>query len=193
MEFTLRAAHKLVDKIDAHVRTISLDAIVVINAFDIANDSVAIEALYAEHSAELDRNLLRVDDLITIRTIVREQIRIENDVSGIGAVISQRKDNLDRVAMYARILASSRHDHIVSSATALQRQIARIQEADETRGDTVHFSLVNAEAHTRMEQYVAQVRRRIEELEDRLLHLNINTKIVLKDDHVATLQEENLI
>jgi len=193
MELTLRAAHKLVDKIDAQIRTIDLNAIVLVNAFDVDRAADQVTNLFIERAAEFDNRLLRVDNLITIRTDVREQIRTQNDVSGIGSVISQRKDKLDRIAMYTRVFASSHHEQMVSTAVALQRQIARVQDAKELHSETVHFSLINSEARVRVEQYVATVKRAVEALEDRLLYLNINTKIMLSTDHVETLKEENLI
>jgi len=192
MELTLRAAHKLVDKITQQIHAIQINPIATINVFDVDNDSDVVEHLYQDRMQEFEDKIARVEDLMTIRTFIRDTIRAINEREGINQLVSERKDVVDRAQLLGRLVSVLREQY-VSTPEALQRQIARAQEAagESYRADVVNFSLISN--RERMEHEIAGYRRQAETIEDALLHKNLANTLVLPQTHVIVLSDEKLI
>jgi hypothetical protein len=192
MELTLRAAHKLVEKLNAHIKTIEVNPLVTVNTFEIDNAA----DLFAQHQKVFDENMERLADVQEVRNYLRLEIGKQN-AGSIDTLIAQRKFAIERLAAYNRILETAKQEGQITTAAALERKIksetTSKRESLYGRSDTVTFSLVNKSTKTILEGMVAAAKRAIEQTEDDLLRYNISLKVVLTDKHVEVLKKERLI
>lgn len=192
MELTLRAAHKLVEKIKAHIRTIETNPGVSVNTHSIEDSNV----LFVEHRRSFEENMSRVDQLMSTVFRLRESIRRENDVQDIDSVVAERSFNLDRIAHLQRVVNSAKAEGQINSAAALKSKTQQILSKGANSSyhdDTVSFSVVGKEQLSALEDQISTTKRLIESLEDQLLNKNIVGKIFIDPSTVEFLHKERLV
>ncbi len=191
MEFTLRAAHKLVEKINGHLKTIEVEPIVNVNAFEVAD----AQKLFSERLARFNANRERALNLIEIRAVLRNEIG-EQNAKEIDGLIGHRKAAIERLTLFNRILQSAKQEGEISSPAALEKKV-KAQTDSKTQTlygrEMISFNVVSKEVRDNLESEVAVMKRLIERTEDQLLHENIQRKIVLDAARVGVLRQELLV
>lgn len=192
MELTLRAAHKLVEKINAHLKTIEVNPLITVNTYEV--DDAA--TLFKQHQDEFNTNMERVGSLLDIRANVRMLIGEQNAASTIDRLIGNRKAVLERLIAYQRVY-NNRQEGQIASAAALEKKIKAgantKQEHLFGRSDSVSFTVITKDVKEKLEALIADAKRTIEGIEDNLLNQNVQRKISLSEQQVAVLRSERLI
>ena len=92
MKITLRQAHKLIDKINSRLATITISAVQQVNIWEVDDTSQTYDNLKAAFSKQCDRNR----ELVSARQCIRNQIRIANQ-KGIDEAVADRKAAMDEL------------------------------------------------------------------------------------------------
>lgn len=190
---TLRQGHKMVEKINGRLATISINPSAVVNIWETDNAGEAYAAAVDKFDAEVERQL----KLIEARADVRDAIRVANGVT-VDSLVAQRKRLLDVIATLRHTtgMASERG---ISSAEALEKKIQVSREA--AKGNTnsyssideVTVSLLSPEQVKELDKRIQQLQLQIERIEDALTSANASGKITLSDNTIAVLVEEGLM
>lgn len=192
MELTLRAAHKLVTKIEQHIPTVEVVTTVSANAFEVEN---GID-LYSKAQNDFQLNLVRVLQLQRVRQNLRDAIRRANE-GEIDELISQRKSSLELIGLIKRIVMSARTEGVIATPAAVTRKAKQIVEgkgAEHRYGDErVTFTVVSPEQKEQFDIDLATYKRQLEAVEDQLLHKNISNKITLEELDLKVLRKERLV
>jgi len=191
---TLRQAHKLVEKINAKIRSIGISPVASVNIWETEDVNQALCKLVETFNT----NLVRVQDLTTIKNNVRHEIQVRNEQSGITATIAKRKALLDAFGIVDSLSStvSSSSDQ-VTSAAALARKINSVRSQDVANAyrthDTVAVLLITPLHKQELSNQVEQLKKQIEELDDKLLNLNTTSKAVINERDEEVLKKEHLL
>jgi hypothetical protein len=193
---TLRQAHKLVDKIVAKMRTLTIESTKQVSAWEQDEVSAVLERLRGKFEEQIARQVA----LTNARQELRDAISIANRAA-VDGLISQRKALLDQVGIYRAILDSASENYI-SDGNALAQKLSAMRSAAHAgattpswggSGDTVTVSLLTSERQTVLEKLVNDTQLKIEAVEDALTQANAGTRVWVPASAEATLRQEGLI
>ena len=133
--------------------------------------------------------------LASVRNAIRREIQIMNEVSGINQIISERclaQFQLDRWTGVVNAFQNEQ-DHI-EDADTVQFKIDMLRKSDSTYSkDSITISTISQTLFIEAKEQVQHYQNLIDTLDDKLLSLNVGTKINLSEEHEQILREHNFI
>lgn len=193
MKFTLRQAHKLVEKITARIATLNISPTREVNVWQA--DETSFETL----QADFDKSLSRQMSLVAARYFIREQIGVANRAE-VDSLVAQRKFLLDQIGTLRAVVADVRAHAITSPDALAEKAKATIAAATAgaSRGygdDTVTVCLIDDEALTVYNKKIDALQLKVESIEDQLTSANANRDscVIVSDAVLAVLKEEGIV
>lgn len=191
-QITLRQAHKLVEKINARLGTISINPNVSMNIWEVTDAVEAITTASDNFKAEVERQM----KLVLARSSIRDGIRTANQ-QAVDALVAQRKRALDVISTL-RHISTSVSSRGVSDAKALELKILAARESAKGATsygstDEVSVNLLTDEQVKSLDKDIQAKQLEIERIEDELTTANATGKLSLNDELIAILRDEGLI
>ena len=195
MKITLRQAHKLIDKINSRLATITISAVQQVNIWEVDDTSQTYDNLKAAFSKQCDRNR----ELVSARQCIRNQIRIANQ-KGIDEAVADRKAAMDELG-FLRHQLNTVNDSAINTSAALarkldaEREAAKLSSTNHYRGnsDVIAVCLYSPEDLEQLDKQINAAQLEVEKHEDRLSKLNSTLEIELQSNVSETLRQEGLI
>lgn len=192
MQINLRKANAIQAEIRSAMNGIKLSGNVTVSEFDAKPEDVIGEAVHV-----FNRDHHRKMQLINALYDIRAKVARANVESGISDILAQ-------VASYEAHIAN---DSDVSkmpvrkSAEEIQARIDKFKAAPASersaiygdRYNNVETGILDAMVIEGSKKLIKGFKRERQELNDKLLQLNVTTLITLKEDTVTTLKEEGIL
>lgn len=151
---------------------------------------LAIEGL----RARFERALQRRDGLQRALYAIRKAVGQANAQAGVDdllADIAQLSADLDFITAFVQSQPLESEDILLGR---IERRKAPTQGyGADSSSDAIFASLLSADQIEAFRRQSVELRRRRQQLQDRVGELNVTTKISIDADHVATLKEEGIL
>jgi hypothetical protein len=197
MQFTLRQAHKIVEKLNAALSDVSVDATAALSVWEVPETEQEVAALLDVLRNKLSQQIQRRGLLATVRYEIREQISVANRET-VDELVAQRKLALD-IAAQLRAIASAAagrsHNDLSPAAIVAQARASRSSGQIGYLSGTVTVKLLDAETVATTEKAIKEAQLNIESIEEQLTAANsdLNNMIRLSDDVVEILRNEGIV
>lgn len=190
MEITLRKASALQHAINDAIKSIKINFSLELNEFQ----TVATELQKANDT--LMANDARRQKLLLALYNIRGLVGAANASSGIDLKLATAAFADKRIGQLEEF---ARQEEMTDLAV-IDGKLNKIRNSKETErsriygySDTVSTSVLSADQIKQAKAEVQNLKKQKQKLNDEILELNVQTKIPLSDDVVATLQSEGLI
>lgn len=183
---TLRQAHKLVERINIHLKSLTVETNHYYNMWDAENASAWLKSKQDEYQQFLDLSF----KLISARSAIRSAVQRANH-SKINELISQRK-LINEQIMFAQNNIIQRYQRGVTSPTTLQHKVEQLK-ANQSENDTIEVGMISDQLIADYKTTVAELKQQLIGLEETLLQLNVTTTITLTDDVTDLLDSQRLM
>lgn len=187
MDLNLKNARKLEAKINSYLTENSIPDVVSVRAM---GDLVDAKKVISEAREIVLKLITERKKLIYARFVIRRQISVANEVSGINELISER------VILKAAIQDRKSYTSLQPGDTSLRDQIilaARKSERSEYASATFNVGILTQEDIDGFKIYIADGLKRIETIEDDISSKNLSNKIVLCEDVEKLLKDHSLL
>jgi len=193
MKLTLRQAHKIVDKINARLVEVNVDANPTLSAYNITDPAVALDEAKKAFEAELGRYM----SLIAARSFIRAQVAYAN-AHEVDTLVARRKASLDIIAKY-RSVKESYNERALATPEALGAKVNAVLEAAKTTTslygstDQITVSVMDKQYVADLDDKIQSLQLTIEAIEDQLTTANASTTIELQEDVRLVLVNEKIL
>lgn len=194
MNINLRRAHKLVarinDALKQHRSTVCLyDAL---NVWDVSD----VDDVLSKKRADMKTNVETVEVLLQAKHDLRVAIDAANHASGISDIIAKRRLLLDMTEFHTPLVNHRPRQDTVTSIAGLQAQIERTKTAGSdiySRTNTVEVMALDGHDLEQMRERKVAAERELEQLDEKLVALNISTEIRLNQWLIEALTNLNIL
>ena len=187
MQITLRKANAIQIAINEALKGLEFADAITINEFQ--NAEAEIDAA----AGKFGKNLVRRSDLITALYEIRTAVSAANNSAGIGALLAAVAKLEKDITFYSTYAKSQ----VRTDMAVVEGKLARLRTTDESRrgwgGDSVTTTIFDQAAIDNFRDIVASAKKQKQSLQDKLLELNVSTKIDLSENAVSTLEAENIL
>lgn len=188
MQITLRKANALQNSIQEHIKGIDCSLNVTLNEFQ--NPETEINLARAKL---LDANRRRANLTVALYAI-RAQVGQANANSGISDQLA-RAAYLDKRIGQLKVLSEST---VTEDLTVIKGKLDKIRNDKSERrslysNDTVTVGVLTQESTDQFKADLQILKKEKQEINDKVLELNIRTEITLIDEVVKILQREQLV
>jgi len=184
MQVTLRKANAIQEALNSRIREVRLDSSVEINEFQIPSEVIA--QAYDRWTYDFEK----VSDLNDCLFKIRKSVGKKNAECGISDVLA----DLARVNRDVRIFAEFTDDRPHPDYDEMNARLAKMRDSERTYvGDRIHTSCFDEADITDMQKRYREAVKVQQKLKDRLLELNVETKIDLDEDTVRILKDEDIL
>jgi hypothetical protein len=191
MKFTLRQAHKLLEKIAARMGTLKLSANQAVSIWT----EIPAEEIMAKLLKEYTEQVTRQFDLLNCRQEIRSSIQAIN-AAEVNGLISIRKGLLDQVAtlrhLQGTITASSINTPL-ALAKKLEAERASSAAGSRYGNESVGVCVLDEAAAAALDRKISSMQLRIEGIEDQLSVANATASIVVTADAMMVLRREGVV
>ncbi len=188
MKITLRKASALQNSINDTLKGIDVTTTVTVDEFQDPNTVIAVKR------AEVNLLVVRKASLLDVLYTIRKDVAAANSLAGI----------TDLLAEVAQLEKRIQLQGLLAGATAklepavLEGRLARLREGgSEARlyrhSNGVDTGVFNEEEIAAAKAELADLKKRKQSLQDRLLELNVSTSVELSEKSVIVLQQEGLV
>lgn len=190
-QVTLRQGHKLVEKINGRLNTITITPTRSVNIWEVTDAA----AIFKQASSEVNNEITREMNLKNARADIRDSIRVVNALA-VDDLVAKRKRTLDVIASLRQLQTTGERG--VSSAEALDKKLIATREAAKatTRSygdnDTITISVFTQEQIKDLDKQIQELQLEIEKIEDALTTANASGKISLGEMTLKVLKDEGL-
>lgn len=190
MQINLRKANALQSEIRKAISGVNAVSTISVTEFTQGVEGVLNKAA-AEHSAAIQRKMALNTALFSIRSAVGKA----NADSGINQVLAQ----VQEMEALIGIETSVANLQVAKDISEIEARIEKIKSNTTERAslydryNSVETSVVSQADIDQAKTRVKTLKRFRQELNDKLLQLNVNTLITLSEDTKATLKEEGLV
>lgn len=190
MQVTLRQAHKLVDKINGRLKTVTLHPVAQISIYAVGDAATLLSEKVAKHQAEQKRHF----DLLSARQELRMSIQAVN-AAEVNNLVAVRKSVLDELSTWRSIqLAVS--DSAVSTAAELEAKLKALRETPSngySHNEKVEVCLLSAADLEALDKRISTLQLRVEGIEDSLTTANSVGSINISAGTEQLLRREGVI
>ena len=187
MKITLRKAAVLQNAINDALKQIEIKTEISLTEFHKPEDEIARAA------ADVSAGIRRRDRLIGALLDIRQSVADANHNAGINENLTLVASLEKQIQFYTGLAGME----VRQSADVLAGKLRKIAESKSERlygyNDTVNTSVFTAEDIAGIKKTVSELKKSKQQLQDRILELNVRTEITLSDETVATLQAEGLL
>ena len=188
MNVTLRKASALQNAINETLKGLEVTTTATVDEFQDAG------AVIAAKRDEVTKTVVRKSALLDVLYAVRKSVAAANATAGITDLLAEVAQ-LDKRIQLQNALASA---SVQLEAAVLDGRLNRLREQTGEARLYRHTSGVETGVFTQAEvadakSELAELKKRKQALQDRLLELNVSTTVALSDKSVVVLQQEGLI
>jgi len=187
MQITLRKANAIQIAINEALKGLEFSDTITINEFQNPEDEIAAAL------GKFTNNVSRRNDLINALYEIRASVAESNSATGIDtllASVAKLEKDIIFYSAYAR-------GQVRTDMTIINGKLDRLRNTDESRrgwgGDSVATTIFDQATIDNYRDIAAIAKKQKQKLQDKLLELNVSTKINLSDVTVSTLEAENIL
>jgi len=187
MQITLRKANAIQIAINEALKGLEFADAITINEFQDAEDEIDAAV------GKFGKNLARRNDLLTALYEIRAAVSAANNTAGIDALLASVAKLEKDITFYSAYAKSQ----VRTDMAVINGKLGRLRTTDESRrgwnGDNVATTIFDQVALDNFRNLVAAAKKQKQSLQDKLLELNVSTKIDLSENAVSTLEAENIL
>lgn len=189
MQISLRKANALQAAINDSIKAVDVSTEVTINEFQDP------EVVLADAVSTFSKNIARRANLNSALYAIRNAVGNANVTAGIAERLTNIAYTEKVIQMYASLVNSSVRTNLVE----LTGKLDKIRKADAGQSryglysESVTTGILSEEQIVEFKTAIAKAKKEKQKLQDQVLELNIQTKIDLTDETIATLTAENLL
>lgn len=190
MKITLRKANAVQNNILDAVKSIKISTEVEINEFEDADKKIA------QANAELFESDKRRSDLLMAQFAIRGLVGVANATSGIDAKLTQAAyidKRMNQLTEISGVKAITSMEVIAGKLEKLRNRKDDSRSSLYGYNDNVTTSVLTQEQINEVSDFVKDLRKQKQTLNDEILELNVRTEIELSADVVEVLHKEKLI
>lgn len=193
MQVTLRQAHKIVDKLNAKIKSISVSTNIEINIWQ-ATTEEAVKAMLDTAGRQIKEQTERLARLASIRHDVRALIAAANQ-KRVNELIAARKLTLDTISSVRSLIEMYRpNQHFEAAEIVAQAAANRANTSAFHRSETITVSLVDAKELAEANKSVDALQLQLEQIEDALTAANSDrNNLVNLTEFAYALREEGIV
>ena len=188
MNITLRKASALQNAINETLKGLEVTTTATVDEFQDAG------AVIAAKRDEVTKTVVRKSALLDVLYAVRKSVAASNAGAGITDLLAEVAQLEKRIQLQNTLASAS----VQLEAAVLDGRLARLREQTGEARLYRHTSGVETGVFTQAEvadakSELAELKKRKQALQDRLLELNVGTSVVLSEKSVIVLQQEGLL
>lgn len=188
MNVTLRKASALQNAINETLKGLEVTTTATVDEFQDAG------AVIAAKRDEVTKTVVRKSALLDVLYAVRKSVAAANATAGITDLLAEVAQLEKRIQLQNALASAS----VQLEAAVLDGRLNRLREQAGEARLYRHTSGVETGVFTQAEvtdakSELAELKKRKQALQDRLLELNVSTTVALSDKSVVVLQQEGLI
>jgi hypothetical protein len=186
MKISLRKASVLQRSILDAIKKMGLSPVVELNFYD---DS---QAQLLRHREDFNLEFTKKESLFKTLAAVRQSVSKANHNGGINALLGEMA-LIDRyITLREGISTTPRHSLAVLNGK-LEKMRTTPSNGYSHQEDTVTANVLTSEAIATIADEIMTLKRKKVDIQDRLLELNVQTKIEISEDDVSVLRDANII
>jgi hypothetical protein len=187
MQITLRKANAIQIAINEALKGLEFSDTLDINEFQDAEAEIDAAA------GKFGKSLIRRGDLITALYEIRTAVSAANNSAGIDTLLASVAKLEKDITFYSTYAKSQ----VRTDMAVVEGKLARLRNTDEGRRgwnrDNVSTTIFDQAAIDNFRDIAATAKKQKQKLQDKLLELNVSTKIDLSDVTVSALEAENIL
>jgi len=188
MKFTLRKANALQTAIQEQIKAIEVTTDVSLNEFQSSESAIQVAR------DKLVTNDLKRAQLTKTLYGIRAQIGRANVESGVSDLLADAA-YVDKRISHVKTLSESK---VVDASEVIVGKLEKLRTADSARSaygysQTVDTGVLTAEQIEDYKSEMRELKKRKQNINDKVLELNVRTEIELDDSTVTLLQAEQLV
>ena len=140
----------------------------------------------------------KIEEVTAAMFFIRKELSLANAKYGINVLLSEYNEAKEVIKMLQRFDTRLIHQPLISGPDELEQRIK--SKAERTNSDEFNYRSGTAEVVVMSEDHAQSIKdivnskkRRLREIDEALLELNLANKITLSDDVVDTLREFEII
>lgn len=188
MKITLRKASALQNAINETLKGLEVITTVTVDEFQTPNSVIAVAR------AEANKVFVRKTALLDVLYAVRKDVAAANAGAGITDLLAEVAQLEKRIQLQGQLANATAQ----LEGTVLDGRLARLREStSETRlyrsSNGVETGVFTSDEIASAKAELADLKKRKQALQDRLLELNVSTSVELSEKSVIVLQQEGLV
>lgn len=188
MNITLRKAAALQNTINETLKGLEVTTTATVDEFQ------ASAAVIAAQREEVNNTVVRKTALLDVLYAVRKGVAAANAAAGVTELLADAAQLDKRIQLQGQLASATAQ----LESAVLNGRLERLREqTGETRiyrsTSGVETGVFNKEEIAAAKAELAELKKRKQALQDRLLELNVGTTVALSDKSVIVLQQEGLL
>lgn len=140
----------------------------------------------------------KIEEVTAAMFFIRKELSVANAKYGINVLLSEYNEAKEVIKMLQRFDTRLIHQPLISGPDELEQRIK--SKAERTNSDEFNYRSGTAEVVVMSEDHVSRIKdiinlkkRRLREIDEELLELNLANKITLSDDVIDTLRDFEIV
>ena len=140
----------------------------------------------------------KIEEVTAAMFFIRKELSLANAKYGINVLLSEYNEAKEVIKMLQRFDPRHIHQPLISGPDELEQRIK--SKAERTNSDEFNYRSGTADVVIMSEDHVSRIKdiinlkkRRLREIDEELLELNLANKITLSDDVIDTLREFEIV
>ena len=140
----------------------------------------------------------KIEEVTAAMFFIRKELSLANAKYGINVLLSEYNEAKEVIKMLQRFDPRHIHQPLISGPDELDQRIK--SKAERTNSDEFNYRSGTADVVIMSEDHVSRIKdiinlkkRRLREIDEELLELNLANKITLSDDVIDTLREFEIV
>lgn len=140
----------------------------------------------------------KIEEVTAAMFFIRKELAVANAACGINVLLSEYNEAKEVIKMLQRFDTRHTHQPLISGPDELEQRIK--SKAERTNSDEFNYRSGTADVVIMSEDHAASIKdivnlkkRRLREIDEELLELNLANKITLSDDVVDTLRDFEIV
>ena len=140
----------------------------------------------------------KIEEVTAAMFFIRKELSLANAKYGINVLLSEYNEAKEVIKMLQRFDTRLIHQPLISGPDELEQRIK--SKAERTNSDEFNYRSGTADVVIMSEDHVSRIKdiinlkkRRLREIDEELLELNLANKITLSDDVIDTLREFEIV
>lgn len=140
----------------------------------------------------------KIEEVTAAMFFIRKELSVANAKYGINVLLSEYNEAKEVIKMLQRFDTRHIHQPLISGPDELDQRIK--SKAERTNSDEFNYRSGTAEVVVMSEDHVSRIKdiinlkkRRLREIDEELLELNLANKITLSDDVIDTLRDFEIV